>query len=125
MGAVAHVCVHYPTGRKKQAAARDGGFGVIIPKLVGDGVDELLIESRRDLDERDRLVIEDTLGAMGCPDAFAYDWFAKSEPLLWFADAICGAVYAYLLNENDATHYKDLCSSGVITEPVYINETSP
>ncbi|MGA3354990.1 MAG: hypothetical protein ABSD85_17685 [Acidimicrobiales bacterium] len=123
MGAVAHVCVHYPTGRHKQAAARERGLEVVVPRLVHDGVDELLIESRRDFnDERDERVISRVLDGIGRPDALACGWHTKAEPLLWFADALCGIVSDYLLR-GSSPHYERLCANSVISEPVYTNES--
>jgi hypothetical protein len=115
--------MHYPTGRKKQEEARARGLVDLIPRLISDGIDELMIESRGDLhDDRDRRVIVGTLQDLGEPRAFAYRWRTKAEELLWPADAVCGAVRDYLLGENDY-YYEELRNLEVITEPVYINES--
>jgi len=120
IGAVAHICVHYPTGRRKQEQARASGLTELIPLLVSEGVDELLIESRGDRgDNRDRRVIVGTLQDLGEPGAFVYGWRKKTEVLLWPADAVCGAVREYVLGEND-TYYEELRNLGVIAEPIYI-----
>jgi hypothetical protein len=96
---------------------------VVVPRLVHDGVDELLIESRRDFnDERDERVISRVLDRIGRPDALACGWHTKAEPLLWFADALCGIVSDYLLR-GTSPHYERLCANSVISEPVYTNES--
>jgi hypothetical protein len=122
LGAVAHVCVHFPTGRKKQEEARALGIATLVPRLIEEGVDELLIESRGGgmSDDRDKRVILSTMERIGKPGAFAYDWHTKQEELLWPADAVCGAVREYLLSE-DVQYYDRLRGAGVITEPIYIN----
>lgn len=103
IGAVAHVCVHYPTGRKKLEAARAGALQTVVPKIVQDGASLLLIESRGELeDRRDRGVILDTLNALERPGELAYEWRDKSEALLWLADGICGAVRQHLLQIDDS-----------------------
>lgn len=103
IGAVAHVCVHYPTGRKKLEAARAGALQTVVSKIVHDGASLLLIESRGELeDRRDRGVILDTLNALERPGELAYEWRDKSEALLWLADGICGAVRQHLLQIDDS-----------------------
>lgn len=103
IGAVAHVCVHHPTGRKKLEAARAGALQTVVPKIVHDGASLLLIESRGEIeDRRDRGVILDTLNALERPGELAYEWRDKSEALLWLADGICGAVRQHLLQIDDS-----------------------
>jgi hypothetical protein len=121
MGAVAHVCVHYPTHRKGHEAARARAIEQIVPLLIHDGVDELLIESRGDqtTDDRDKPPISNALQALGHPP-FYYGWHKKTEPLLWAADAICGAMREMLLSTSDA-YYKDLCARGIIGVPIRIS----
>lgn len=53
--------------------------------------------------------------ARDLPDPLRYRWEPKTEPLLWIADAICGAVKQYVLGE-DPQPYDRLCSKGVIGE---------
>ena len=121
IGAVAHVCVHYPTGRKKLEAARAGALGTVVPKLVHDGASLLLIESRGEVeDRRDRAVILDTLNAMDRPGELAYEWRDKSETLLWLADGICGAVRQHLLRIDDVP-LNSLREAGVLGELDYIS----
>lgn len=122
LGAVAHVCIHYPTGRRRLNAARSSGFAEIIPGMLHDGVTELCIESRglRE-DERDKATILDTLNNLGASRSLTYDWYTKEEPLLWLADAICGVVGEYLLGTEDVGYFDQLQKAGVIKELIYIN----
>lgn len=125
VAAVTHVCVHSPTGRKKTGSARARSLRRILPLLLADGVDDLVIESRSTIDDqRDKKVILDVLKELGRPGGLRYDWHSKRDPMMWMADAVCGAVRGYLLAD-DAAYYHRLQASGVITELVYINETSP
>jgi hypothetical protein len=122
LGAVAHVCVHFPTARGKQDEARALAVARVIPGLVTDGVTELLIEGRSErLDSQDKRVILGTLQDLGRPNAFSYDWFPKDEPLLWTADAVSGAVREWLTGK-DRTYYERLRACGVLAaDPIYIN----
>jgi hypothetical protein len=120
IGAVAHVCVHYPTARKKLELARARALGEIVPHLLHDGASTLLIESRGTAEDgRDRAVILDTLNALGHAGQLHYEWRTKAEPLLWLADCICGAVREHLLNINDQP-FHDLRAAGVIDQLNYI-----
>lgn len=125
VGAVAHVCVHYPTGRKRTEAARAAGLRRVIPLLVAEGTTELIIESRADQDPRDQAVILDMLHDLGAPGALAYHWRPKTEPFLWLADGVCGAVRGFLLADTDQAHYDRLCHAGVIDDLIYINDAPP
>jgi hypothetical protein len=120
IGAVAHVCVHYPTGRKRQELARAHGIKTLLPLLLNEGVDELLIESRGEalVDNRDKRVIVGTLQSLGNP-TLSYAWRDKSEELLWLADAVCGSIRDYLMGENSSS-FEQLRELGVVTEPIYI-----
>ena len=120
LGAVAHICVHYPTGRKRQELARAEGIKTLLPLLLEEGVDELLIESRGEalVDNRDKRVIIGTLQRLGNP-TLSYDWRDKSDELLWLADAVCGSVREYLLGENNS-YFEQLRELGVVTDPIYI-----
>jgi hypothetical protein len=123
IGAIAHICVHYPTGRKKLEPARASALQAVIPKVLEDGASLLLIESRGEVqDRRDRGVILDTLNALHRPGELAYEWRDKSEPLLWLADGICGAVREHLQQIDDQP-LDALRQRGVIDQLDYI--TSP
>ena len=122
LGAVAHICVHYPTGRRRLGAARSNGIAEVIPRLLHDGVTELRIESRGiQEDERDKATILDVLNSIGSSGSLTYRWYEKGEPLLWLADAICGAMGEYLLSTEDTGYFDRLQKTGVIKEPIYIN----
>ena len=43
----------------------------------------------------------DVLREMGKAGKAAYRWETKSEPLLWLADAVCGAVREHLTQTDD------------------------
>jgi hypothetical protein len=124
IGAVAHVCVHHPTGRKKTEAAREIGLREVIPRLLQDGATTLLIESRAKQDVHDRDVILDILERSGRSGRLTYDWRDKTESLLWLPDAVCGAVSEFLLHTNDAMYYERLCQAGVIGGLIYVSGRS-
>ena len=120
VGAVAHICVHHPTGPKRLEAARRKAVGAVLLPILNDGASRLLIESRGPVeDRRDQKVILDTLNANNRPSAIAYEWRNKGEKLLWLADGICGAVRGYLLQTDD-TAFVDLQRAGVIDALVYV-----
>jgi len=102
LGVVAHVCVHYPTGRRRQEAARAAAFDELLPVLIGEGVDHLIIESRAVAqDGRDKQAILEILRRNKTPSALTYEWRGKGEPLLWIADAIAGSVRDHLMGDTD------------------------
>src|SRR5690349_10530196 len=45
-GVAAHVVVHYPTGRRRQEQARRDAISELVPLVIADGAEELIIESR-------------------------------------------------------------------------------
>ncbi len=79
------------TSRSGTERARAALMTELVARLVNDGIDNLVIESRgTKSDERDRAVILDRLrGLASCE--FSYRWSSKNEPLLWYADALAGA----------------------------------
>lgn len=86
--AVAAVLAHR-AGRTAQVQARGRVLGGLVKDLARDGVDHLIIESRRPRDDgRDRSVLLDTRRTSAA--TFTYDWRTKAEPLLWYADALAG-----------------------------------
>ena len=97
LGVVSHVWVHHPTGRR-------------------EGVSQLMLESRGSrADARDRGVILDVLRTTDWE--LRYEWAAKSEPLLWIADALGGAVREHLMN-TDQSWFDRLRSVGAIPDPL-------
>ncbi len=126
LGAVAHVCVHYPTGRRRVVKARERALAEVIPHLLDDGATELMIESRGTReDARDRATILDSLRDLGAPGALGYSWHPKTEPLLWLADAVCGAVREYLLQTAEMTYFEQLQANGTLGELIYIGPDEP
>lgn len=116
-GVVAHVVVHYPTGRRRQEEARRSAMVELVPLVVAEGAAELIIESRSEReDQRDR---QSVIEAMGLAEqTIGYRWEPKSESLLWVADAVCGAVKEYLLHE-DNSWLERLESASVVSELRY------
>jgi hypothetical protein len=125
LGVLAIPWVHYPTGRKQQESARQKLLSEATVQLLGDGVDELIIETRdapgkgwTSQDARDEQTLRDTLRSLGLgPEALSWSWQPKSEPLLWACDAICGAVREFLLGDSEA--FEQLVRAKVIDEPRY------
>lgn len=121
VGGCAHVCVHYPTARAGQVATRSRALRRVVPLLLYDGVDDLIIESRSAReDDRDRAIILDVLKDVGLSGALKYGWSGKDEPTIGLADAVCGAVGAYLVG-NNTRWFDALQEGGVIGELVYIS----
>jgi hypothetical protein len=116
-GVVAHVVVHYPTGRRRQEEARRSAMVELVPLVVAEGAAELIIESRSEReDQRDRQsVIE---GLRRAEQTIGYRWEPKSESLLWVADAVCGAVKEYVLRE-DGSWLDRLESAAVVNDLRY------
>lgn len=120
LGGVAHVCVHYPTGRARQEEARAAVLAAMLPKLLVDGVDELWIESRdADQDKRDQALILDVLARVHPPGGLSYGWHPKPERGLWLADGVCGAVREYLLGK-DRQPLQQLQRTRVVGELHYL-----
>lgn len=120
LGVVAHVTVGHPTARHGQEKARALAFERVIPRLLADGVDEVLIEQRSTRqDERDKRVILDILNLEGRTGELAYRWVPKTEPLVWIADALGGVMFEYLLGRDHAGRFEQLTTSRCLSEPIY------
>jgi uncharacterized membrane protein len=116
-GLVGHVVVHYPTGRRRQEQARRLALEELVPLAIADGAQELIIESRATReDDRDRGALIEIVRQSGA--ALSYRWEDKREPLLWLADAVCGVVKEYLLDE-DTTAFDRLRSAHVLGDLRY------
>jgi len=114
MGAVAHVGAEPGVRPKRQEPAREAVLRRLLPRLLHEGADRLLVESRgARLDARDRAVLLDGLNAFGGARAMTYAWHTKADPALWFADAVCGAA-ADALTGRDATPLAALHDAGVV-----------
>lgn len=98
VGAVAHVYVHYPTGRRQQERPQRRCPSRVVPDLVEEGASHLCIESSGpEADMRDRVVLLDALNPDSGAAAMSYGWRTKTEPALWLADAVFGAAADFLL----------------------------
>lgn len=86
-------------GRSKQITVRSEILERAALHVAGEGVDHLIVEaSDRRTVRRDQDTTLDTFHDRdGVP--FDFDWRSKSEPLLWIADAIAGAVGEYLVDK--------------------------
>ncbi len=121
LGVCAHIVIHYPTARSGMERARAAAMTTLLPLLLDDGVEDLLIERRTpDQDRRDRATLRWALNALGDPP-FTYSWGSKEDPGLWLPDAVCGAVSMYL-DRTDSTWFDQLVEVGVITEPIYLHK---
>lgn len=113
IGAYAHVHVTHPVGRKKQEVARSSGLLIITDRVMDDGATDLVVESRTaDMDWRDSRTL-----APYAELGLSWEFRTKQYPLLWAADAICGAVREYMLG--DSTNFKKLDERGIIGDLSY------
>lgn len=95
------------TSRTGQEDARSALMASLVLKLAADGIDSLIIESRgRIQDRRDREVILDCIREHHDIE-ISYGWRDKSEPSLWFADALAGAVREEVFGKPRATSAQD------------------
>ncbi len=79
----------------------------LIAVVAHDGVDLLMIESRGDIpDRRDRGVILDCVREHDDIE-LSYVWRDKSEPLLWYADALAGSMREELFVRRRVTKTQD------------------
>ena len=116
--AAAHLLAR-STGRRGQITARRQLLTYLVAELTNDGVDHLIIESQGSaLDGRDRNTILDSFQATSTGPAFTYEWRTKTEPLLWYADALAGIAHEYLA-DGQTQHFERLQKAGVITDVRY------
>ena len=87
-----------PIVRRKAETVRAGLIADLLGELRSTGARELLIESRQaHNDERDRHVIAEAQRSGAAQEDLSYGHGdPRSEPLLWLADALAGAVAADL-----------------------------
>ena len=86
-----------PAGRRHQVTARRKLLTYLVAELTNDRVDHVIIESQgRSLDGRDRNTILDSFHDDSAGPAFTYEWRTKTEPLLWYPDALAGVAHEYL-----------------------------
>lgn len=101
IGIIARTVV-VPCGRRSQDRARAVAMEETIVHLLSEGCDRVLIERRTPAqDGREREQILEMLRRLGVGADFSYAWRSKSEPLLWLADAIGGAVHDHLVGGDD------------------------
>ena len=103
-------------GRRGQMNARGEMLSVIATWAHAEGVDHLVIEAGDEaINLRDRQVLARHPLQEGGGLRFHYDHRSKSEPLLWIADALAGAVGEHLIGKNSAA-YDRLVTAGVVAE---------
>jgi hypothetical protein len=82
--------IHHPVASKRQSSARRALLSELASMLSGEGVDELLIESRGVQDSEDRQTLVDLVHTRVCPAELSYRFEGKDDPLLWLPDAVAG-----------------------------------
>lgn len=108
------------TGRRGQVTARRKLLTYLVAELTNDGVDHLIIESQDSaLDGRDRNTILSWFEVSSTDPAFTYEWRTKTEPLLWYPDALAGITHEYLA-DGQTHHFERLGKARVITEVHYV-----
>ena len=101
-------------GRRGQSSARQAMLAEMVRDAAANRVEHVVIEaSDAATVDRDRVTLLRTFeGTGGVP--FRYDWRSKSERLLWFADAIAGAVGEFVVGK-DARWWQMLDDLGVVS----------
>jgi hypothetical protein len=96
IGVVARAVV-VPCGRRRQDAARAVALEETVLHLLDDGCERVIVEARTPAqDGRERPHLHELIQRLGASGCFSCDWDTKSEPLLWLADALGGAVHDHL-----------------------------
>lgn len=109
------------TGRSGQVIARRELLAHLVAELTNDGIDHLIIESQDTaLDGRDRNTILDTFRANRGGPTFTYEWRTKTEPLLWYPDALAGIAHEYLAG-GQTDHFQRLQKARIITNVHYVS----
>ncbi len=124
-----HIAATYllarPAGRRQQVTARRELLAYLVAELTNDGVDHLIIESQGPApDGRDRNTILDSFQANSTGPAFTYEWRTKTEPLLWYPDALAGVAHEYLA-DGRSHHFQRLQRARVATEVHYVADQHP
>ena len=121
-----HVAATYllarPTGIHHPLDARRKLLAHLVAELLNHRVDHVVIESSQvpANDGRDRDTILDSLRADSANRTFTYDWRAKTEPLVWYPDALAGVAHEFLA-DRQTHHFQRLQRAEVITEIHYPN----
>lgn len=100
------VVVTKPVAERRQERARAICTGSLLAQLQAfdPPVDDVVFESRTaTLDRRDASRIAGLRSSRRLPVDVRYSFATKSEPLLWFADALAGAVGAELAGDDELT----------------------
>ena len=117
-----HVVATYllarPTGIRHQT--RRELLAYLVAELINEGVDHVIIESSQvpTCDGWDRNTILDSFEADSANRTFTYDWRTKTEPLLWYPDALAGVAHEFLA-DGQAHHFQRLQRAEVVTEIRY------
>ena len=124
-----HIAATYllarPAGRRQQVTTRRELLAYLVAELTNDGVDHLIIESQGTaLDGRDRNTILDSFQANSTGPAFTYEWRTKTEPLLWYPDALAGVAHEYLA-DGQTHHFQRLQKATIATEVHYVANKPP
>lgn len=83
------------------------------------GVDHVIIESQVQAnDDRDRQTILDSFQADSANRTFTSGWRIKTEPLLWYPDALAGVAHEFLA-DRQVPHFRQLKKAEVVTEIPY------
>ncbi|MCQ3805525.1 MAG: hypothetical protein OXF41_09240 [bacterium] len=112
-------------GRRQQVNARRELLAYLVAELTNDGIDHLIIESQGTTpDGRDRNTILDSFQANRSGPAFTYEWRTKTEPLLWYPDALAGVAHESLAY-GQTQHFERLQKARVATEVHYVADQPP
>lgn len=115
------VSVYRSIARNQQVEARRDLLAESVQQCVKEGVGHLIIENGdHHTNLRDREVILDQFRDQGGVP-FAYDWRTKKEPLLWLADAVCGAISASY-SHGQSEYLDRLIQAGIMDQPCYLPE---
>lgn len=109
---MALACSYFPTVAKRQELARKVSLTSLVGDLRGEGIHELVIETRGEaLDRQDRRTLLHARDAGLADGTMVYKHAGKlAEPLLWAADAVAGSIALHLAGE-DSTYFAKLQAS--------------
>lgn len=97
LGCVIHAHAVSPVGRKQQERARSQALIKIARSVIAEGVDSLLIESRKGgLDWRDGKTLTPFEA-----ENLRWSFHPAHEPIMWIADAACGVLHDYFGGQDD------------------------
>lgn len=113
------VAVGTPVRPRKQERARAQCLHLLVCELHGFGVEHLFLEARDQvLNARDVTTVQQARYTLPKDARFRLDHlYGATEPLLWIADIVAGAVRAEKLGD---TRYRDILGERVIDFPVTV-----